>query len=281
MQIEPSKGVYDFDFIQNLYDRCAARGLYLMLEIFTQKYNSTNWSNYLPAYLDTDYNPGIYAGLDFNGVTRSAAALDNPDVMDRLILAANELGDVFDPQPFFEGVHLINETSIGFSLVESELATQYARLCQETESSFPRSNRFLTTNFMQDNTVANWNTVFNAMETYDVGGGGTDPILNKAGPYPPDLQFSTGEQHFLGTRGTKDYSGIIPFSMDVQSPSYGGKEGDWSPEELATASTVHKKATHVNFVRANWTPYITWSADVLPYLQGSPVSTVQDVPSAY
>ena len=280
--LESIRDGYNLSAIQNLYNRCAVRGLYLIVQIQAVKFGSTSWGNYLPSYLDTDYSPsGIFAGDLGGGDIRSMAKVWRTEIMDRKIALINEIGAQFDGGRYFEGI-VLGETSLGMKSSIDPLysganySTELIRALNELRNgSVKVSNLWTYFNYTDQWSTAQQQALCDAWVTYKAGGGGPDAIVNNSRE-----NKTTGDQFFLGELGTTVYAGQVAYNLAVQDPELGGKEGTWYPADLAYSAITLKKCTHMPWIRANYTT-VTWDNDILPYLNGTPLQTVQTPPTSF
>lgn len=94
--------------------------------------------------------------------------------------------------------------------------------------------------------------------TYDLAVGGPDVI--------PKQQIQA-DRLYMGGAG-KDYRGIMPWVAEVQSPSLGGHEGTFTPQQLYD-SGMARQPSHFVWYRNTWSGGAEqkWDTGILPFIK--------------
>jgi hypothetical protein len=260
-QLEPHKGVYDFSAIERDLARLQANGKRLVIQVMDRNFGkSDSGEGIVPSYLlsDPEYGGGVVKNV--GGVV---ARLWDPAVMDREIALLEALGRRFDAEPFVEGV-TSEETAMGLAknppadFSDAAVAEQFNRWIAAVRAAWPRSNVFLYTNFLGkrlDGLIAE-------CARQRCGAGGPDVL-------PPPHNGTSGDRILRGASGGVDYRGRIPIAYSVQTPELGGKEGQFTPEQLFDHAYRELRANYIFWVRNTGTGGAAqkWDTGILPYLR--------------
>lgn len=234
----PVAGQYDFSLkgiqlgiplVQRLRNVVANAGGRLMIIASNHKFGGTGPSDTLPAYI---INGAQYGYTVFN--TGSSVGLSSrswqPATNARKIALAQAYAAAFNDDPYFELYGPMGETALAISegtdgYTRSAYTTQINELYNATRAAWPNTAIRLNANFGGTPLLAS--TIANCVVLECVVGG-------------PDVipsQHIAGNDCFAGQPGFSGCSnrrGVIPWLSEVQSPSLGGKEGDWTPAQLFT-----------------------------------------------
>ncbi|QEN06344.1 hypothetical protein EW093_03900 [Thiospirochaeta perfilievii] len=219
VQLEPSKGVYDFSAVLEDYTYLKNKGKKLFIQIQDATFNPKNHS--VPEYLRTDdYNGGeIYQREDNGEVFGWAAKRWNTNVQIRFALLLNALGKEFDGK--IEGINL-QETAVGITkeydktfsptLYNSSIKINMLAL----KKAFPNSTTMVYANFMpgewlpwEDNGYLK--SIYQYGEKIGVGLGAPDLMVRRKGQL----------NHALAMMHENCYS--VPLGIAVQDGNYIGQ----------------------------------------------------------
>lgn len=225
--------------LQQLRDACAAINKKLWVSFLHVVFGGTSsdWSLYFPAYIVNGANYGI--SIMTNG---KVSRVWQQDTMTRVIAqctdfcnADNGHGVAFKDDPTIECMQ-IDETSIGVAIgvdgySYANVITQYKRWMTEMRAVAPNLPLRLTLNYIgNDDHVAD--LCAHAVAT-KCAVGGPDTILTEGiqgnrvfTGTPPSESGSTQSSPVVDRRG------VVPFVGEIQTPSIGGHEGNWTMEQL-------------------------------------------------
>jgi hypothetical protein len=289
--IEPEKGKYDFRVIEADLAKLRPHKKRLIVLFMDRSWSDpskepSNPKNkaHLPAYLGS----GIVDHPEYGHF----AAIWTPQVMDRLILLDAAMAKRFDDEPLFEGMRY-EEITAGLTAgkvgVPKEFSVagmihQWERFITAARWNWKSTNVFLNTNTLGG--ITGPLTLIEKAWHVGLGVGGPDVIPPGAHDYQiagdrviqnrPDAKRKDNRDRFR-----RDYRGEIPISHSVQTSSLGGKEGTFTPKQLADYAIGQMGDTHMSWVVAPSNVKINWRSHILPYLKDSPRSTVQACPRKY
>ena len=223
--LEGAEGQYTFDKLTELYDALAACKKRLIVEIWAVTFSMSDPGAAVPAYL---LNDAKYDG----GVARTSvgyiAKMWEAPVMDRLLALYGALAARFDTAPYFEAI-VFSETAtskVGDTYSPSAWVSQLKRAISTIRSNWPHTNVVFYNNFIQGASESQLADVYAALRTSDAATGAPDVL--------PPPHAVRGEMIYRGElAGGADLRGQIPAMFAVQTPELGGKEGAFSPQELA------------------------------------------------
>jgi hypothetical protein len=265
-ELEPSQGNYNFSAIEADLARLQSMGKRLWIQVLDRKFNTTDSSGIIPSYMMTSaYNGGLVQNR-----SGYVARLWESKVMDRKIALMQALAARFDNEPFVEGITGA-ETAMGFDAPLPDgysaaiLAAQLKREVSAMTAAFRHTNVFVYTNFIGSEAVMI--DLIGHIHRNRAAAGGPDTL-------PPPRDGTLGQLVFVGTIGGTDYRGLMPIGQTVQSPELGGKEGNWTPQELWAEGIEDLGATHMSWVRKTGTPGTTW-AEIKAYLRSNSRINVQ------
>jgi hypothetical protein len=254
--------------VREYLDRLAAAGnKQLMIWMVAAQFGGygDDLSVYFPSYIVNSPGYGLTKGS--NGLymrTWQAAT------MDRFIALSKALGQAFDSHPNVEMV-TFGETALsivdgtdGYSSAQVE--AQQKRYLTEVRASWSTTNLRLHANYFQTDALM-IDLIKHAASNGAVVGG-PDVIPSE------DIQAN---RVFTGETGGVDYRGVIPFVAEVQSPSLGGHEGSWTPEQLYNHSMYGNAAAGIRATQPQYFVWLgnTWSGDdtqkwasgILPFIR--------------
>ncbi|MFY1670901.1 hypothetical protein ACN27G_13170 [Plantactinospora sp. WMMB334] len=243
-------------------------------------YDPNNPSAYFPAYIVTGSAYGTTRMS--NGIV---ARLWQPATMDRVIAQLTAYGQAYNGSPWVEAVQ-IDETSIavpsgtdGYST--RSLADQYRRGYTAFRAAWPNTGLRLTANWLGSDALMA-DLIHHCESLYCIIGG-PDTIPSE------DIQAN---RIYTGETGGADYRGVLPFASEIQSPSLGGHEGDWTPAQLWNHAMNGNSGAGIRAVqpryglwfRNTWQsgPEQRWHTGILPFIRsinGAVYSTA--CPTAY
>ena len=256
--LEPVAGRYDFSSIEKELVKLQSMQKRLWIQIMDRKFYSSSDAGIIPDYMLT----AAYGGGVVKTNTGFAARLWDPRVMDRKIALMQALAERFDKEPYVEAITGA-ETAMGLSAPlpdgysPAALAVQLEREIAAMTAAFRRTNVLVYTNFLGTDQVMT--DLVRSIHSSRAGAGGPDTL-------PPPRDGTQGQRVIQGAIGGTDYRGKMPVGQSVQSPELGGKEGNWTPEELLVEGVDELGATHMSWSRKTATPGTTW-ADIKSYLR--------------
>ena len=289
-KIEPSRGKYDWSFIDAALAACEANGKRLVIQVLDRSFSGTS-SGRLPSYLASE--PGGGGGWYVKPTGGVMAKLWLPAIMDRLIALYQEMGKRYDSEPYFEGVFTA-ESDPGFGTGPSDYSpqayvAQLYRLNSSLAGDFQHTNRWLSVNFVPTGQAAVAALIANAHDSR-VGISGPDAIT---GSNPDNSDWGTrtlkGMKWSGGSwvSGGKDYRGAIAIAHDVESPELGGKEGGFTVDQIYNQSYNFNGDSHLFWERKDYkvskgaNTDLMWSTDILPYLKKGNKPTRNACPTSY
>lgn len=234
--LEPTKDNYDFSLIEQNLEYLRSYGKRLVISPYYM-YARTPYPDYIAD------NPGTYGEIvAVENSTSTLPRIWTAPVMDRLIALYEALADRFDNELYIEAIST-QETSIPLSpeqkadpainYTNEEYVTQLKRLVTAATAAWQHTIFEHKVNFMAGNSL----TVMQdfVSHIYNAGGGcgGPDAI--------PD-SISTGQDV------SKDYFGMMPLAVDVQSPELGGHEGYYLPEDIYQFAINTLKVDHMYWI---------------------------------
>lgn len=228
--------------VRQLRDACAAVGKKLWLSFMHVVFGGTasDWTLYWPGYIVNSIGGSYGITVMTNG---KIARIWQAPTMTRVIAqtsayanADNGHGVAFKDDPVIECFQ-IDETAIGVAtgvdgMSQANVLTQYQRWMTEMRAAFPTLPMKLTANFLGTSDQM-WDVLNTAVQN-KIMVGGPDTILT---------EFIDANRIFTGTtpaeslvtdqtRPITDRRGVVPFVSEVQTPSMGGHEGNWTMEQL-------------------------------------------------
>lgn len=225
--IETSRGVYNFAFVDTLLALCKANNQRLVIEVPCTHFSG---GNPLPAYLTTEANGG--GGWFINSTGFYHAKVYLQAIMDRYLALASAFGQRYDTDAKFEGFMLMDESSIPQGTLQSDYSeskwlTQYLRMVTALPTYFQHSNVWTGLNFGFP-TSSNFATILAAMDTSGCGFRAPDGYIDSSD------NTTIADQYLRGTQGGIDYRSRIAVSHDMQGPELGGKENPSSGTSITT-----------------------------------------------
>ncbi len=265
-QLESSKGVYTFDFlneeIEKLQSLAVPKQLFIRLidRAFSKK-SGPNCINdgYFPAYIIdiacTETSKG------------NTARIWDPAVVDRMIALYQAIAAEWDDNPAFEGIYLIRETAKNGAILDDPTFSYQAykqglkNLVDAADTAFVKSNAVLSMNFSRQQDAED---MFSHLITTKVGYGGPDTMPDDTCAH---WQIRS-DKVYNGTLGDKDHRGAIPSIRSNEGSQMGGGTGNCVPDEIRDWANDQLHASHLMWTRQNYrgTPEQQWNTGVLPYI---------------
>ena len=272
--IEKSPGDYSagFAIIDQYLRKLAQYDKHLILSIQDRQfggYDPSNLSPFFPSYIISGSQYGITKMK--NGIT--ARSWQQP-TMDRLIAMSKAFAKRYDSHPNFE-MYQTEETSVAVANgVDGYSTTVYAgqlkRLIAASRPAWKETVLRLSANFLGDDKLMA--DLIDYCGTYDVAVGGPDTIPN---------QTIQANRIFSGVTGGKDYRGKLPWVSEVQSPSLGGHEGTFTPDQLYKHAMNEVRPNYFVWYRNTWSGGSAqkWDTGILPYIRSVGGVTKSSCPS--
>lgn len=269
--LEKSEGVYDFSSIDLYLNRLKALGTHkrLIIHVYDRAWAS-HTSTTVPDYLKNDpkYNGGEVPME--NGVT---SLIWEGVSMDRFIKLHDALGKRYDADPYVEGIQF-SETAIGFSASHPAPSSfsngahlvQLKRWIAATRKSWPRSNIFMSTNYL--GTDSQMEDLIKYCLQYQVFVGGPD-TWNRAWVDSGKRALQSDEV-VNGKRGSgRDYRGDIAVKSEVQATELGGYIATFTPSEVYDVAHNINKAHYIFWDRNDYYGGTAqkWDTGILPFIR--------------
>lgn len=283
--IEKSPGVYDFSSIDTYLNKVKSlpRPKKIIIRITERGFSSTTTTS-VPDYLKSDpiYNGGeVIMG---NGVV---ARIWEAPVMDRLILLYKALGARYDADPYVEGTST-SETAITFSstypapssYTQTAVLTQFKRLLTGIRQYWPRSQIFLSTNYLGTDAQME-DLIKHSQKTFTAVGG---PDVWSRAWVESGKRALQSDLVVRGERGSgTDYRGVIAIKAEVQAPELGGYIAEFTAEELYDTAYNINRANYIFWDRNDYVggPLSRWDTGILPLIRKVNGKTVTTCPSSF
>lgn len=274
MDLETSKGVYDFSQIDQYLARLKAlpgpqKRMILRIEDRGFGTPTPNSQAPIPSYL----RDPAYDGGEANFASGCVARIWLPQVMDRYIALFQALGAKYDSDPQVEGIGT-EETALGFypnkspapsDFSSDALLTQFKRLIAATRQSWPHSNVFIQTNFLGNDSQMEDLIKTLAANQGTAGGPDTNPasFVAKNG-------LSQGEKVMQGALGSgTDYRPIIGVKNELQYPDFRAGYSDSTPAGIWATAYNNDHANFMVWERYTWgtDPAQNWAVSILPFIR--------------
>ena len=206
------------------------------------------------------------------------ARIWEPAVMDRQIALYRALGTRYNSDPYVEGF-ATEETSLNFGADKSKwpsgysitaLLKQLLRFTSSARSTMPQTTIFMGTNFLGSD--SDMGSLIQALYQSDLGAGGPSTIPNR---------WIQSQKVWTGATGA-NYRGLIPLGPGIETMVFGGKHGNFTPQQIGDWAYKSLGVTHLFWVRNTWagTSAQQWPKGILPYLRTNP-PTRTACPTAY
>jgi hypothetical protein len=220
-------------------------------------YDPTKLTTFFPSYIISGSQYGVTSMT--NGI--SARSWQQP-TMDRVIAMSKALASRYDKNPNFE-IYQTEETAVGVragvdGYSSAVYLAQLKRLVSSSRGAWKNTMLRVSTNFLGDDQTMT--DLINYCGTYNVAVGGPDTI--------PD-QTIQANRIFNGVTGGKDLRGVLPFVSEVQSPSLGGHEGTFTPDQLYKHAMTEVRPNYFVWYRNTWAGGTAqkWDTGILPYIR--------------
>lgn len=274
-QLEKSKGVYDFSSIDAYLSKLKSLSTpkRLVIRIMDRKFNTTSPSGIVPSYLTTE---SVYKGGVVKSSTGYVARLWEAPVMDRLIALYKAMGSRYDADPYFEGIATtestlaLPKTSLPSGYSHAALGTQWERLANSVRPSMPRSNLFVFTNWLGNDSLMG--TLIQELSQVPVAIGGPNVIPNDP---------TQAQRVWTGQFGA-DYRGLLAIGASVEHGELGGNLGNFTPKQINDYAYNTLRVNHIFWIRNTWSGSSAqrWATGILPFLRTNPPIRTT-CPSAY
>lgn len=254
--------------LRQIRDACAAVNKKLWVSFLHVIFGGTSsdWTLYFPGYIVNSVGGTYGISVMTNG---KIARVWQEATMTRVIAQCNAFanadnghGTAFKNDPTIAMMQ-IDETGIGMAIgvdgfQYAAVVTQYNRWMIECRANAPNLPLKLTANYLgSDDHI--WQMINVAVQQKCAIGG--PDILPKEGIQANRIFTGTPPSESGGsqTNPVIDRRGVVPFSAEVQLPSIGGHEGNWTMEELV-GSTIngypYTSGGIARFARATQPSYI-------------------------
>jgi hypothetical protein len=295
--METSRGVYDFSMVDKLLNLCMANNKRLIVLMIDRNFTGSN-NDAVPAYLASE------AGGEGGFATRTTsgggvvALQHNVHIMDRFIaltqaLAAHQVaasggfdcapycGTTLDAHPFFEGI-MTEESTPGTGVSNTNgvtgwqnysnaaWAAQWIRWMPAARAALPHSNVVMQINYLSGQVDG----LMAAVAANGIAVGAPDTL-------PGNL--TTGEKVCCGTTQAggagPDYRGSIGMFWQAQDHTSQWASGVGAVRDAMNAIGVTHPIWEMKPATTNSS--VTWTADMLPYIDAGHNPTTTACPSVY
>lgn len=248
MDLEDSKGVYDFSSIDKRLAELAARGKRLVIQVQTKSFNKRQ---VVPTYMKTaEYEGGEFYTSDYGStkIRGRNIKLWNPQVRSRLIALFKAMGERYNSHPNFEGISMI-ETALG-QPVEPLSSTQIAGFYdnkivvhQQMRLFFPNTMTIQEVNYPRSilasfvGSLKDIGTALSSPDTFIE----EEDLLYKTTKY----DSNKGIYNYYA-----DFSGMIPMVPTVMPNNYKNTKGDGTGYVPAIAEILAfaRDTLHANYI---------------------------------
>jgi hypothetical protein len=262
--LEPQKGVYDFSKIEGDLRYLESRGKRLVIQLMDRRFHSKARS--LPDYL---YDDDLYHGgtEPFKNEGGSVARLWDQAVLGRYLALVRALGNRFNKEPYFEAF-TFEETAIGIDKTNAEGFThrKYLDALKEmvtvAKEAFPHTNVIMYGNWLSNPKGALAELAEHCCQT-GAGWGGPDVVPDKA-----PGKTKARKTPIAGYALYPQYAGKMPLGAAVQTPSFGGKEGTFTLDELYDTGVNVLMLNYIFWIRVEGDRYShSFTKDILPFIE--------------
>lgn len=274
--LEPVEGDYSagFKILDEYLAKLKSTNKYLILSVQDRQFGGYDPSPkgleyFFPAYIITKPEYGLTRMK--NGIT---TRVWQPKTMDRLIALSKALAARYDGHPNFE-MYQVEETSVavtrgldGYSI--DALGTQIKRLVSASRGAWRQTIVRLPANFFGSD--AQMTDLIRYCAMYGVALGGPDIIPTES------IQ---ADRLYMGAGGI-DYRGVLPWISEVQSPSLGGHEGTFTPQQIYDTG-MQRAPSHFVWYRNTWSGGTAqkWDTGILPFIKSVKGVTNVECPRTY
>lgn len=270
--LEPTKGNYDFSRVRMHRDALAAAGKRLIIQVQDRDF-STSDTGTPPSWLYPDYllNEPLYSGgWAYRGWNwGTAPKLWIPAVMDRQIALQAAIAAQFDSDPWieifsFEETALFNVLPAGYT--QAAMATQYRRLADAMNASWPNTTACILTNFFHNTSALRDLIDYFISRRICVGGPDVRPDNETDGSLIVSGQFDRTVRHGKAA---------VFFHNEWRSLN-----GQWTMKELQDYNYNVNGAHYTTWVSKTGKG-LTWSSDVRPWIIENKPPTRTACPEQY
>lgn len=269
--LEKSEGVYDFSSIDTYLSRLKALGTdkRLIIHVYDRAWSSAT-STTVPEYLRSDpkYNGGEVPMA--NGVT---ALIWEQAVMERFIKLHEAMGKRYDADPAVDGIQF-SETALSFSSQYPAPAsfnnathlTQIKRWITAMRASWPRSNIFMSTNYLGTDTQMEELIKHCLSNQVFVGG----PDTWTRAWVESGKRALQSDEIVKGKRGSgTDYRNVIAIKNEMQVTEMGGYIATFTPAELYDVAYNINRAHYILWDRNDYYggDAQKWDTGILPFIR--------------
>ncbi|MBM4019760.1 MAG: hypothetical protein FJ288_15805 [Planctomycetes bacterium] len=259
--LEPRKGEYDFSKIESDLAYLEKLGKRLFMQLMDRRFHSSGRP--LPDYLYDD--PAYGGGAEpFQGKGGSVARVWDPAVRERMTALLRALGRRFDREPHFEGF-AFEESAIAVDRQKARGFTPRAyldglkELMRAAKEAFPHTTVIEYANWMASPPGALKELAEHCRQV-GAGWGGPDVVPDGAAGRAPRTRIPAYDLYPL-------YAGKMPLGTAVQTPSFGGKEGRFTLDELYAMGTQTLKLNYMFWIRVEGANYShSFTRDILPFI---------------
>ncbi|OPZ16221.1 MAG: hypothetical protein BWZ10_01509 [candidate division BRC1 bacterium ADurb.BinA364] len=260
--LEPEKDKYDFSRIEADLARLQTMGKRLVMQLMDRRFHSPERP--LPDYL---YDDPVYGGgaEPYVGKTGSVARLWDSEVLQRKKALIAALGRRFDSEPFFEGF-CFEETAIAIDKQNAAGFTHQGyldalkQLVSAACAAFPNSTVIEYANWLAAPEGA-LDELARHCHACGAGWGGPDVVPDNAPGRP------AGKSRIKGYAIAEQYAGKMPLGYAVQTPTFGGKEGTYTLDEIYDMGVNRLRLNYMFWIRVEGPAYShSFTRDVLPFI---------------
>lgn len=259
--LELTENQYDFSRIESDLACLQRHGKRLVIQLMDRRFHSSKRP--LPDYLHDD--PAYHGGVEpFMGKGGCVARLWDPAVRERQIALIRALGKRFDQEPYFEAF-CFEETAIGIDKRQAAGFTHRGyldalkQLVSAAKDAFPHTCVIEYGNWLASPPGALADL---AEHCYQVGAGWGGPDV-----VSDDVPGRAPRGRIAGYEFYAQYAGRMPLGAAVQTPSFGGKEGAFTLDQIYDMGVNKLRLNYMFWIRVEGPNYShSFTQDILPFI---------------